>query len=116
MRLDAKTPGPGFQVEPVQMDFSFSREFGPCPSTAYETLLLDAMEGDPTLFNRADAVELAWTVIQPILDIWKATRPFQPFPNYAAGTWGPPNADALLARDGRAWHNLIVPPPTVTQS
>src|SRR5205814_9511528 len=97
-------------IRQVQMNFSYADAFKVVPSTAYETLLLDAMEGDPSLFNRADAVELAWTVIAPLLDIWKATRPFQPFPNYGAGTWGPAAADALLARDGRSWHNNIAMP------
>ena len=63
----------------VQMNFSYCDAFKVEPSTAYETLLLDAMEGDPTLFNRADAVETAWAVIAPLLDIWRATKPFQPF-------------------------------------
>src|SRR5213078_3541249 len=105
LRLGAKTPGPGMRVEPVRMDFSFSAAFGPCPATAYETLLLDAMQGDPTLFNRSDAVELAWEVLAPVLGTWQATGGFTAFPNYAAGTWGPPAADTLLAKDGRCWKN-----------
>ncbi|HZT40857.1 MAG TPA: glucose-6-phosphate dehydrogenase, partial [Chthonomonadaceae bacterium] len=112
LRFGAKLPGPEMHIRQVQMNFSYVEAFQIEPATAYETLLLDAMEGDPTLFNRADAVEAAWTVLEPLLEIWSATRPFQPFPNYAAGTWGPATADALLARDGRAWHNPpeIVPP------
>jgi glucose-6-phosphate 1-dehydrogenase len=89
----------------VQMNFSYTDSFRVEPATAYETLLLDAMEGDPTLFNRADQVESAWTVIEPLLDIWQATGPFTPFPNYAAGSWGPAAAAALMAKDGRAWRN-----------
>jgi len=110
LRFGAKVPGPEVHIRQVQMNFSYADAFKVVPSTAYETLLLDAMEGDPSLFNRADAVELAWTAIAPLLDIWKATKPFQPFPNYGSGTWGPSAADALLARDGRSWHNNIAMP------
>jgi glucose-6-phosphate 1-dehydrogenase len=63
------------------------------------------MHGDATLFNRGDAVELAWEVIAPVLQTWQATRPFSHLPNYAAGTWGPESADALIGRDGRCWVN-----------
>lgn len=115
LRFGAKVPGPEMHIRQVQMNFSYSDAFRVEPSTAYETLLLDALEGDPTLFNRADAVETAWTVIAPLLDIWKATKPFQPFPNYGAGTWGPAAADALLARDGRGWHNVISTPTNIPQ-
>lgn len=106
LRFGAKVPGPEMHIRQVQMNFSYAEAFKVEPATAYETLLLDAMEGDQTLFNRADAVETAWSVLEPLLDIWRATKPFQPFPNYASGTWGPSAADALLARDGRAWRNL----------
>jgi glucose-6-phosphate 1-dehydrogenase len=107
LRFGAKAPGPEMRLRQVQMNFSYAEAFKAEPATAYETLLLDAMEGDATLFNRGDAVELAWEVVEPLLEIWSATRPFQGFPNYAAGTWGPATADALLNRDGRAWHNVI---------
>lgn len=112
LRFGAKQPGPEMHLRQVQMNFSYTDAFRVEPATAYETLLLDAMEGDPTLFNRADQVETAWGVIEPLIDIWKATKPFQPFPNYGAGTWGPSAADALLAKDGRAWRNQVssVPP------
>jgi glucose-6-phosphate 1-dehydrogenase len=115
LRFGAKVPGPEMRIRQVQMNFSYAEAFHTEPATAYETLLLDAMEGDPTLFNRADAVELAWQVVEPLLDIWQATRPFQPFPNYAAGSWGPAAADALLAKDGRAWRNLPVSAPALPQ-
>ncbi len=105
LRFCAKIPGPEMHLRQVQMNFSYTDSFQVEPSTAYETLLLDSMEGDPTLFNRADQVESAWTAIEPLIDIWSATGPFQPFPNYAAGTWGPSASDTLLARDGRAWKN-----------
>ncbi len=106
LRFGAKVPGPEMHLRQVQMNFSYSDSFRVQPSTAYETLLLDAMEGDPTLFNRADQVESAWTVIEPLIDIWHATKPFGQFPNYGAGTWGPSAADALLTKDGRAWRNV----------
>jgi glucose-6-phosphate 1-dehydrogenase len=108
LRFEAKVPGPEMVLRSVQMNFSYSETFKVSPATAYETLLLDAMIGDTTLFNRADQVELSWAIIEPLLEVWSATRPFQPFPNYAAGTWGPAAADALIARDGRAWHNVPV--------
>ena len=107
LRFGAKLPGPGMHLRQVQMNFSYAEAFKVQPATAYETLLLDAMEGDPTLFNRADVVEMSWGVIEPILDIWAATKPYQPFPNYGAGTWGPSASDQILARDGRAWRNHI---------
>lgn len=109
LRFGAKVPGPAMRLRPVQMNFSYAETFQVQPATAYETLLLDAMEGDPTLFNRNDAVELAWEVLEPLLDIWSATKPFHPFPNYASGSWGPAAADALLERDGRSWRN----PPAI---
>src|SRR5262249_1353359 len=105
MKLGAKSPGPGMHINQVLMNFSYSQAFGTLPATAYETLLLDAMHGDPTLFNRSDAVELAWQVLEPLLDTWQATRNYCNFPNYNAGAWGPPAADALMTRDGRAWKN-----------
>ncbi len=105
LHLGAKAPGPAMVIRQVDMDFSYESAFGSAPATAYETLLLDALEGDLTLFNRSDAVELAWQVLEPVLDTWEATRQFTTFPNYAAGSWGPEAADLLLTRDGRAWHN-----------
>jgi glucose-6-phosphate 1-dehydrogenase len=113
LRFGAKVPGPEMQLRQVQMNFSYADAFKVEPATAYETLLLDAMEGDATLFNRADAVELAWEVVEPILDIWGATKPFQPFPNYVAGSWGPAAADALMTQDGRCWHNEVA---TITKA
>jgi len=103
LKLGAKAPGPEMHIRQMQMDFSYNDAFGEFPATAYETLLLDAMRGDPTLFNRNDAVELSWQILEPVLETWQATRTLASFPNYAAGTWGPASADALLARDGRVW-------------
>jgi glucose-6-phosphate 1-dehydrogenase len=84
------------------MRFRYSEAFQTTPPEAYETLLLDAMRGDATLFMRADQVELAWGVIEPILDVWSSVAPSD-FPNYPSGTWGPESAEALIAQDGRRW-------------
>ena len=113
LTLGAKPPGPEMHVRQMQMNFSYSAAFGEFPATAYETLLLDVMQGDPTLFNRADTVELSWELLAPVLDSWRSgPPPADPFPNYPAGTWGPDAADALLARDGRAWRTDSAAPPT----
>ena len=98
----AKRPGQAIQLSNVRMDFGYATSFGAAPGEAYETLLLDAMCGDSTLFNRNDEVEVAWSLVTPILERW-AQLPPPGFPNYAAGTWGPDAANQLLARDGRAW-------------
>jgi glucose-6-phosphate 1-dehydrogenase len=109
LRFEAKVPGPVVRLGAVNMDFEYSDYFGTTPSTGYETLLYDCMMGDPTLFQRADMVEAAWTVVQPILDLWKALPP-RDFPNYAAGTWGPEQATELLRREGREWHDPATMP------
>jgi glucose-6-phosphate 1-dehydrogenase len=105
LRFGAKVPGPHVHLGSVSMDFKYSDYFGATPSTGYERLLYDAMEGDATLFQRGDMVETAWGVVAPILDVWKALAP-RDFPNYAAGTWGPAQADELLKRDGRQWREI----------
>ena len=104
LSFEAKIPGPVVRLGAVNMDFQYSDYFGTTPSTGYETLIYDCMMGDPTLFQRADMVEASWTVVQPILDVWKALPP-RDFPNYAAGTWGPEQADELLRREGREWRD-----------
>lgn len=76
---------------------------------AYETLLYDVMMGDTTLFMRADQALIAWQLLAPILDTW-GTVPSADFPNYAAGSWGPEAAEALIARDGRSWANIQAAP------
>jgi len=105
LRFGAKVPGPVMQLGLVNMEFDYARDFGRSHSTGYERLLYDCMMGDATLFQRADMVEAGWRVIQPVLDVWQAT-PADRFPNYAAGTWGPAEAEELLARDGRAWRAI----------
>jgi glucose-6-phosphate 1-dehydrogenase len=105
LRFSAKVPGPHVHLGSVSMDFKYSDYFGATPSTGYERLLYDAMEGDATLFQRGDMVETAWSVVDPILQAWKTTPPRE-FPNYASGTWGPAEADELLRRDGRQWREI----------
>jgi glucose-6-phosphate 1-dehydrogenase len=102
LSFGAKVPGPIMNIGLVNMDFAYARYFSSKPQTGYERLLYDCMIGDATLFQRDDMVEAGWKVIQPVLDVWKALPP-RNFPNYAANTWGPAEADELLARDGRAW-------------
>jgi glucose-6-phosphate 1-dehydrogenase len=97
----AKQPGSGMRLRPVSMDFNCGLSFGQRSPSAYETLLLDAMIGDATLYTRRDMVNASWTVVQPILDWWGNTT-FE-FPNYAAGTWGPAASDEMLARRGHRW-------------
>ncbi len=105
LRFDAKVPGPTVRIGEVNMDFQYADYFGNAPNTGYETLLHDAMAGDATLFQRADNIELGWAVVQMILDVWKSLPGPAAFPNYQSGTWGPPEADALLQREGREWWN-----------
>jgi glucose-6-phosphate 1-dehydrogenase len=87
------------------MDFTYGSAFSVDSPDAYETLLLDAMLGDASLFTRADEVEAAWTLATPIVESW-LDAPAPDFPNYAAGTWGPEAAEALIERDGRRWRRI----------
>jgi glucose-6-phosphate 1-dehydrogenase len=105
LSFGAKVPGPLLQVGSVDMSFEYSKYFGTAAYTGYEVLLYDCMIGDATLFQRADMVEAGWSVVDPILDVWKALPPRR-FPNYAAGSWGPPDSDELLARDEREWRKI----------
>lgn len=102
MRFGAKVPGPILSIGAVDMNFDYEDYFGKTPSTGYERLLHDCMMGDATLFQRADQVEAAWSVVAPIQAAWKAGPP-PAFPNYKSGSWGPKEADELLALDGREW-------------
>jgi glucose-6-phosphate 1-dehydrogenase len=101
LRFGAKVPGQAFKVRDVLMDMSYGTSFLEEAPDAYERLLLDAMAGDPTLFIRSDEVDQAWQIVQPILTTWEE-RPV-PLAGYAAGTWGPRQADQLIQRDGRQW-------------
>ena len=101
LRFGAKVPGQAFKVRDVLMDFSYGAAFLEEPPEAYERLLLDAMVGDPTLFIRSDEVDQAWRIVEPILTTWEERQ--VPLAGYAAGTWGPRQADQLIERDGRQW-------------
>ncbi len=101
LKFNSKRPGAGMTLRPVSMDFNYGSSFGERSPSAYETLLLDAIIGDATLYTRQDMVEASWQVVQPILDYW-GTRRF-PFPNYAPGSWGPREADEMLAKRGHHW-------------
>lgn len=100
--FQAKYPGPKMQLRPVDMRFNYRESFAASSPDAYETLLWDVMNNDATLFMRADQVEAAWRLLMPVLEMWKATPPVD-FPNYAAGTWGPQDSQALLAQHGHRW-------------
>jgi glucose-6-phosphate 1-dehydrogenase len=102
LHFHAKCPGPQVRLAPVKMTFSYRDLQGDSRSTGYETLLYDCMIGDATSFHRADMIDAAWRIATPILEAW-AALPTSDFPNYAAGTWGPAAAAALIARDGRSW-------------
>ena len=105
LRFAAKVPGPNMSMSSVNMNFSYADAFGASSANGYERLLLDAMLGDGTLFAHRDGVEATWSLITPILEAW-AKDPVKDFPNYAAGTWGPPLSDAMLKADGRKWRKL----------
>jgi glucose-6-phosphate 1-dehydrogenase len=102
LSFGAKIPGPQLRLGAVDMRFAYKDYFGERPSTGYERLLYDCMIGDATLFQRSDMVEAGWAIVAPILDVWKALPP-RDFPNYAAGSWGPKDADELMTRSGRTW-------------
>jgi len=105
LRFGAKVPGLGLDVRSVTMDFTYGSAFSVDSPDAYETLILDALQGDASLFTRADEVEEAWGIVDPIVDAW-ADAPAPDFPNYEAGSWGPAAADDLLAREGRRWRRI----------
>jgi glucose-6-phosphate 1-dehydrogenase len=125
LSFGAKLPGPELEIKPVTMDFRYRTAFGPGSPSAYSTLLNDCMRGDATLFDRADSVEAAWALVEPILDHWQQASPHpaaasgmqktQPgksagsempsLPSYPAGSWGPREARELIERDGRRWRN-----------
>ena len=105
LSFGAKAPGPQMNIRPVTMDFQYRESFGEGSRSAYATLINDCIRGDATLFDRADSVEAAWGLVDPILDAWAETSA-PPFPNYAAGSAGPKAADDLVAADGRSWRKL----------
>ncbi len=102
LKFGSKVPGPTMELPPVTMEFRYGTSFGAEPPEAYERLILDCLLGDGTLFTRGDEVEASWAWIDRIEKAWRAL-PAPPFPNYAAGTWGPAEADRLIEGDGRVW-------------
>src|SRR5260221_12556279 len=104
LRFGAKIPGPDVRMGNVAMEFRTKDAFGSNPSTGYETLVYDAIKGEATRFRREDMVEAGWSVVQPVIDVWKALPPR--FANYAAGSWGPAEAEEMLVREGRRWRRI----------
>ena len=102
--FSAKRPGTEMSIGNVTMDFSYHEGFGESTRSAYATLVNDCLRGDATLFDRGDSVEAAWSLVDPILDVWSAARTAT-VPQYPAGSWGPRESDLLLERDGRQWYN-----------
>jgi glucose-6-phosphate 1-dehydrogenase len=105
LRFSAKIPGPNVNMDGVEMKFNYKDHFNAAPNTGYETLIYDCMIGDATLFQRADNIEAGWRVVQPALEAW-AKDGAKALPIYPAGSSGPSEADALLARDGRRWRPI----------
>ncbi len=103
VRFGSKVPGSAMEVRDVNMDFAYGESFTESSPEAYERLLLDVLIGDPPLFPRQEEVELSWRILDPIEDFWAEYTKPDP---YEAGTSGPASADALMARDGRAWRRL----------
>jgi glucose-6-phosphate 1-dehydrogenase len=101
-RFEAKVPDTVAELRSVDMEFHYSDSFGKTAlPDAYERLLLDTMTGDASLFTRADEVEAAWSIIDPIIKVWEAQK--EPLALYDPGSWGPKESDELLAHDGRSW-------------
>ncbi|MVN22314.1 glucose-6-phosphate dehydrogenase [Mucilaginibacter arboris] len=107
LQVQAKRPGVDMVINTVDMVFDYKGTYDSQAPEAYETLLLDTMQGDQTLFMRADQVEAAWALIMPILNSWESTKSTK-FPNYSSDSWGPEVAEALIARDGFHWFTLPV--------
>lgn len=105
LKFLTKVPGSPPRLRPAAMDFVYGASFVVQSPSAYETLLLDALQGDATLFTRSDEVEAAWTIMERVLNGWQAAAPAK-LPSYEAGTWGPAAADELIERDGRQWRRL----------
>ena len=101
LTVAAKEPGPDLKLGPVTLDFKYNEVFGGEPPEAYERLLLDVIHGDATLYARGDWVERAWELLQPVIEAWSRTP--AGLPTYEAGSWGPAEADAFIARDGGIW-------------
>jgi len=105
LSFGAKAPGGQMHISPVTMDFQYRTTFGGVPRDAYSTLINDCIRGDATLFDRADSVEAAWALVDPISQAWESASP-PPFPNYPSGSEGPRASDDLTGLDGRRWRPL----------
>ncbi|RYE53874.1 MAG: glucose-6-phosphate dehydrogenase, partial [Sphingobacteriales bacterium] len=105
LQVQAKRPGVKMRLNPVDMVFDYKGTYDTDTPEAYETLLLDAMNGDQTLFMRGDQVEAAWELVMPIINAWENKTSLS-FPNYSADSWGPEDAEALIAKDGFHWFTL----------
>jgi len=105
LQMQVKRPGLDMILNTVDMVFNYEGYYTSQAPEAYETLLLEVMTGDQTLFMRADQVELAWELLMPVLNSWESKKSVN-FPNYSADSWGPENAEALIARDGFHWFTL----------
>ena len=106
LTMEAKRPGPRMCMSSLTLNFSYRDAFGERSSNAYERLLLDCMVGDQTLFVRHDGAELAWTVLEPVINNWQTSVDNCPLEFYEAGGDGPQGADRLLTNDGRRWRPL----------
>lgn len=104
MKINCKVPGPSSPLQPVKMDFRYGAYFGQSPPEAYERLIWDCILGDSTLFARADEVAASWKIFTPLLEYWAKSA--ASFPNYPCGSWGPEEADAMIAKDNRSWRKL----------
>jgi glucose-6-phosphate 1-dehydrogenase len=102
LEMAVKQPGPLVETVPARLHFSYAEQFDLGHRTGYETLLYDVLIGEQTLFQRADQIEGGWRAVQPLIDAWRKGKPEE----YAAGSAGPHGADALIARDGRAWNPI----------
>jgi glucose-6-phosphate 1-dehydrogenase len=103
VRFGSKVPGTAMEVRDVSMDFAYGESFLESSPEAYERLLLDVMIGDPPLFPHQREVELSWQILDPIEEFWATQGQPEPYPS---GSWGPPESDAMMARDGRVWRRL----------
>jgi glucose-6-phosphate 1-dehydrogenase len=106
LSFGAKAPGGHLQIRPVTMDFRYKQSFGGVTRDAYATLINDCIRGDATLFDRADGVETAWGLVDPILEAWKSAPEPPPFPNYPSFSQGPKASEDLIASDGRRWRPI----------
>ena len=106
LAFGAKAPGASMRISPVKMDFHYKDAFGGVTREAYATLINDCIRGEATLFDRADSVEAAWALVDPILKAWQRDPEPPEFPNYAAGSQGPPAANEVISGDGRRWRSI----------